>query len=562
MRNLCITLLMAISAFPAMSQRIQRCENGLYGVAVKKNNGNIKWIVKPKYTLVEKNGNGSFSVRDKHGYWGVATATGELVIKCQHNSISGAEEAYKHYLDPRSKDYASNKSSSSVNSQNESFTLGRDYSSYIRKYVETKINIWQKKGEFEKTSDYQKRVTEATRKAMVGKLTCEVCDECLSKVQDKELRMRLGEYDADNETFLIESELGRFVLPVPIDKAPEFKQNWSKIESQNTYDIVNGRIILRSATFSLGNKVKATYSDKNHALYAQANVQYNFDPIEIPLNNEKTVSQPLISNLNLQIGKADVDINIPSTNHTNDNTFALIFANENYRNEAPVTYAQHDGEILERYLAETLGLPDKNIHLVKDATKNDMIREIDWIKNVANVYEQGLNVVVYYAGHGVPDEADGSSYLIPIDGTGQNTKTLYSLADLYNELGEINSNSTVIFIDACFSGAIRGDGMLASARGVALKAKQESPRKNMVVISAAQGDETAWPYNEKGHGLFTYFLLKKLQNSKGNVTLGQLADYLKDQVARHSIVINSKMQTPSVSVSSDLMDSWSSLKFK
>lgn len=80
--------------------------------------------------------------------------------------------------------------------------------------------------------------------------------------------------------------------------------------------------------------------------------------------------------------------------------------------------------------------------------------------------------------------------------------------------------------------------MLASARGVAIKVKQATPVGNIVVFSAAQGDETAYPYKEKEHGLFTYYLLKKLQETKGNVTLGELSDYIKTQVERQSIVIN------------------------
>jgi hypothetical protein len=84
----------------------------------------------------------------------------------------------------------------------------------------------------------------------------------------------------------------------------------------------------------------------------------------------------------------------------------------------------------------------------------------------------------------------------------------------------------------------------------------------MIVLSAAQGDETAYPYKEKGHGLFTYFLLKKLQESKGNTTLGELADYITSEVGKTSIVINGKSQTPSASVSPSMIDSWRELEIK
>lgn len=64
------------------------------------------------------------------------------------------------------------------------------------------------------------------------------------------------------------------------------------------------------------------------------------------------------------------------------------------------------------------------------------------------------------------------------------------------------------------------------------------------------------------HGMFTYFLLKKLQESKGNVTLGELSDYLTDEVGRNSFIKNNKMQTPTVNVASLLQDSWRGMKLK
>lgn len=117
-------------------------------------------------------------------------------------------------------------------------------------------------------------------------------------------------------------------------------------------------------------------------------------------------------------------------------------------------------------------------------------------------------------------------------------------------------------MDACFSGAQRGDGMLASARGVAIKAKPQTPTGKMVVFSAAQGDETAYPYKEKGHGMFTYFLLKKLKESKGDCTYNELAEYIKTNVNQQSIIINRKSQTPTVTASQTLATSWKNLKLK
>ena len=123
------------------------------------------------------------------------------------------------------------------------------------------------------------------------------------------------------------------------------------------------------------------------------------------------------------------------------------------------------------------------------------------------------------------------------------------------------TKKVTVLMDACFSGAKRSGGMLAAARGVAIKAKAAAPKGNMVVLSAAQGDETAYKYEDVKHGLFTYFLLKKLKETKGSVTMGELSNYLKDQVGRYSIVENGKSQTPSVMISDNLRSSWEELKF-
>ena len=259
--------------------------------------------------------------------------------------------------------------------------------------------------------------------------------------------------------------------------------------------------------------------------------------------------------------KSDVDNNIPLGRNRNSNTFAVIIANENYRRESKVDYAINDGEIFRQYCIQTLGLPQSNVHCITDATLNDFRAEMDWLSQVANAYQGAARLIFYYAGHGVPDEKSQSSYLLPVDGYGSNVNTGYKLSEMYSSLSSFPAKSVMVFLDACFSGAQRNGAMLASARGVALKAKQEKPKGNMVVISAASGDETAYKYDEQSHGMFTYFLLKKLQDGGADITLGELADYIKTNVGRRSIVINMKSQTPEVSVSESLSSIWRNLKF-
>ena len=253
---------------------------------------------------------------------------------------------------------------------------------------------------------------------------------------------------------------------------------------------------------------------------------------------------------------SDVDFDIPMANNISNNTFAVVISNEKYQMEKAVQYAENDGKTFADYCRKTLGLPEKNVHFVTNATLNNIKHEIKWLQDVITVYNGDAKIIFYYAGHGIPDEQNKSAYLLPIDGYGYDVTTGYALEDLYKALGSLPSQSVTVFLDACFSGTKRDGEMLASARGVAIKVKQATPVGNIVAFSAAQGDETAYPYKEEEHGLFTYYLLKKLQETKGNVTLGELSDYIKTQVERQSIVINGKLQSPSIVSTATVANSW------
>lgn len=256
------------------------------------------------------------------------------------------------------------------------------------------------------------------------------------------------------------------------------------------------------------------------------------------------------SNKSLKVPESEVDRQIPENAINGNPTFAIIIANENYKEVERVPYALHDGETFKLYCEKTLGIPKSNIKFVADATLNNITRQINWLNQVMDVYEGEANIIFYYAGHGIPDESSKTAYLLPVDGVGNDVSTGYSLDKLYADLSSKPAKSVVVLLDACFSGAKRDGGMIVSSRGVAIKAKQNAPKGNMVILSAAQGDETAYPYQEKGHGMFTYYLLKKIQDTKGNVTFGELADYLTSEVKKQSIIVNGKLQTPTVSPSS------------
>ena len=257
-----------------------------------------------------------------------------------------------------------------------------------------------------------------------------------------------------------------------------------------------------------------------------------------------------------------IDNNIPESFLKSDKTFVLVIANEDYKRVAPVPFAKNDGSIFAEYCKKTLGVPEKNVYLVENATLGDIKYHINLIKKIAEAFDGEARIIFYYAGHGIPDEAQRTSYLLPVDGYGNDATSGYSLENLYTELANIPAKSTMVFMDACFSGAQRDGSMIVEARGVAIKPKEDIPTGKLIVFSAAQGDETAYPYAEKKHGMFTYYLLKKLQDTKGDTTLGELMNYVTKEVKQQSVLQNKKSQTPKVTPSQSVADTWQNMKLK
>lgn len=256
-----------------------------------------------------------------------------------------------------------------------------------------------------------------------------------------------------------------------------------------------------------------------------------------------------------------VDTKIAVNGLIDDKTFVVIISNENYKHEESVPFAHNDGEVFKVYCLKTLGIPENHIRFAPDATLGEMNFAIFWLGNMLKAYDGEAQAIVYYSGHGMPDESGKEAYLLPVDGFSQSVDGALSTKTLYKKLGEMNSQKIMVFLDACFSGAKRDGKMLASSRGVAIKTKTDPVSDNTVVFSAAQGDETAYPFKSQRHGLFTYYILDKIQQSGGCTTLGELSDYVTQNVKRKAVVENNgKSQTPTV-IASSSNSNWRNWRF-
>jgi len=274
--------------------------------------------------------------------------------------------------------------------------------------------------------------------------------------------------------------------------------------------------------------------------------------------------------LNIEVASlsADVDKNIPQNAVKHPFRYALIIGNEDYSSrqrtlgsEVNVAFAVNDAKTFKEYAINTFGVEEQNCMLLTNATAGEISQKIELISQILSRLSENGELIFYYAGHGFPDENTKISYLIPVDVSTTNLQSAIKLSDLYQKLSQTKAKQITIFLDACFTGGGRDQGLLA-ARGVRIKPLNDNITGNMVVFAATSDDQSALPYTEKQHGFFTYYLLKKLQETKGDVSYEELSKYLKTNVSLESLRINNKPQDPSLQVSADVQNTWSQWKIK
>jgi hypothetical protein len=262
---------------------------------------------------------------------------------------------------------------------------------------------------------------------------------------------------------------------------------------------------------------------------------------------------------------SEVDKNIPR-NRENPHLYGLVIGNEDYRSYQPtlksesnVEFAQNDARIFKEYLIRTLGAPETNVTCLINATASQISKYLSWLKKIAEQEKGKAELVFYYSGHGYPDEKTKNACIIPVDVSATDLERAIRLADVYKQLTANPAKRVIVFLDACFSGAGRDEPLLA-LKSVIIKPNETPVRGNLVVMTSSSGVESSGMYAQEKHGLFTYFLLRKIQQTKGDISLSRLSEYVKNEVALKSLVVNKKDQHPQIIVSQEIEDIWGNWK--
>lgn len=231
--------------------------------------------------------------------------------------------------------------------------------------------------------------------------------------------------------------------------------------------------------------------------------------------------------------------------------YAVVVGVEKYLGLPDAQFAERDAAAVREHL-RALGYPDRNVAFLSGpaASSAGLKKHIEtWLPN--NVNERST-VFFYYSGHGAPDPTSGKAYLVPTDGDPQYLEdTAYPIRRLYEKLGALKAKRVVVALDSCFSGA-GGRSVLAKGVRPLVVSVEAAPTAggNLLSLSASSGDQVSGTAEDQGHGLFTYYLLKGLNDSGGKATVRALVDGLRAKVQDHARRAN-REQTPQLTGSGD-----------
>jgi len=254
----------------------------------------------------------------------------------------------------------------------------------------------------------------------------------------------------------------------------------------------------------------------------------------------------------------DVDKNLPRSRMRKNDAVAVVIGNRDYNRVGDVDFAINDARAIKMYLVDVLGYREGNVIFLTDATKGDfesLFGNKDNFKGrLYNMVKAGKSeIFVYYSGHGAPGLKDKKGYFVPVEADPQYIELSgYPLDVFYKNISKVPARSVTVVLDACFSGA----NIYKNISPIVLKVKNPViSTKNGVVLSSSRGSQVSGWYNEKKHGIFTYFFLKAIHNKNADfnkdnkLTLDEIYRFISDKtegVPYYARRLHGVDQTPTI----------------
>lgn len=346
-------------------------------------------------------------------------------------------------------------------------------------------------------------------------------------------------YDAENEIMYVDLKASnadyhkRISLKISMSIAEDFYNNLNNVYPIAIYTIEDNSIILK--------EIKANY----HKTYLATLTDEDFKPetIEVVLEDKKVKFDSeqqknlKLQNPNLidtyrvsaiQYGESSESKGLTyndditplveklESKPEDSKKWLFIIAVENYDETDPVIFSQNSAELFKETAQKVFGIKERNTYaLIDDKATSGAIK--DKLQLLLKNVKEGDVIYFYYSGHGVPEQISGESYILPKDKIVDyiSKEDEFQLMNIYRRLSDSNASRIFVFIDACFSGKTDNIPLFKGVAPGLMRTKEiKFNESKMVVITAGKNNQFSNSFEEKGHRMFSYYLIQSLATRK------------------------------------------------
>ena len=236
----------------------------------------------------------------------------------------------------------------------------------------------------------------------------------------------------------------------------------------------------------------------------------------------------------------------------NRNAIALIIGIDEYSSVPRAKHAENDARLFYDYANTSLGIPADRIKLLtgNKASRADIFSAVSvWLKSL--VIENETDVMLYFAGHGLATPNGEDTYLLTHDSRPNIIEyTALNRDFLLQEIAKTKPKSTLVFLDTCYSGSGRGgeSNLVADSRALVIRPRDIKAPEGFSLFSAASGSQLANSHPQQKNGLFSYYVMRGLNdeadaNKDDQLTASELQQYVLSNVKR-SANFYGRPQTP------------------
>ena len=249
---------------------------------------------------------------------------------------------------------------------------------------------------------------------------------------------------------------------------------------------------------------------------------------------------------------------LPAAVRARPGALGVVVSVRDYKNkDVPrAEFARADARLMKRYLTRSLGYSEDNIIELDDPTKAEMETVFGGagdphgrLSRLLDLRGRGSSeVFVYYSGHGAPSVKTGRSYLVPADANPDYVELNgYPRDVLLKNLSALGARRVTVVLESCFSGGSGGGALIHDASPLVLRAAESDVPSGVNLITASSGGQISSWYPEKGHSLFTYFLIRDLSRRSAAQSWPETARNVATEVSAQAAKKYNRDQVPEFS---------------